>query len=337
LLFQTVLPSPSQITINAGNLYHYTGRIFPNHGLEVEETCKAIESVGLVSELQNKDSFLRGMYFTPFIYSYLYMGLPILVGFYIPTYSANHLVTFCGYKEKPYAEVWSKISSKKLKSLLCQNEEVNLYSNYIDSYYAHDDQIGPFSKTIIGPDNEIKTAYQDTSGKDLYKAQPRAVIVPVYHKIRITFFDIHSRVGKINCYLNDLNLFPSDQLLWDIYLDYSNHYKENVFSESVKFNEVLLSEVELNSKKFEIRTESLPRFVWIARLIVEGFPMIDFIFDATEIADSKNCIKVVYYYNELIKLLPVIIQKSNLFEISKEVMGEDIVDKLINDAVFKTI
>jgi hypothetical protein len=76
--FQTPLPSPSDITKSAKNLFDSSGRTFPNSGLDYYQIGNAIESVGLVSELRNSSKF-TGMkdinYLKAFIYAYNKMGL----------------------------------------------------------------------------------------------------------------------------------------------------------------------------------------------------------------------------------------------------------------------
>jgi hypothetical protein len=98
--FQTKLPSPSEITASAKNSYNFSGRTFPNKkGLDLFQIGNAIDSVGLEFELRNNIKVNNPGHVKAFIYSYLKLGIPVLLGI---SFSQNneelHLITLTGFK-----------------------------------------------------------------------------------------------------------------------------------------------------------------------------------------------------------------------------------------------
>ncbi|MBK8982402.1 MAG: hypothetical protein IPM38_08830 [Ignavibacteria bacterium] len=270
-LFHSLQPSPSEITNMAGNLFFNSGRTFPNHGLDVYQICKAIESVGLVSELRNKNSSLNDLkFFKSFVYSYLRIGLPVLLGLEIT--GIGHLVTLTGYKEN---------FSSQLNS-----PDLTLTAHQIDRLYAHDDQIGPFSR-IGFHGNEIITSWKDIKTNNLLKAKIIAVFIPLYPKIRITFEDVFTKINILDQLLDIISI-SGKEIVWDIFLDFSNEFK---------------NEIRINSQldadyKQKLLLNSMPRFIWRAKAIVNNNAVMELIFDATDISRGFFCTQIIIFNND---------------------------------------
>jgi hypothetical protein len=72
-----------------------------------------------------------------------------------------------------------------------------LKASRIDKIYAHDDQLGPFSRMVFDgvkttvdgtTENSLSTSWSSTSGAvGMIRAVPKHFIIPLYHKIRIPF------------------------------------------------------------------------------------------------------------------------------------------------------
>ena len=256
-LFDTQLPSPSEITKRAGNLFLNYGRTYPNPGLDIGQICKAIESVGLVSEVLFSRRFLSEIFLAKrLVYAYSRAGLPVLL-FMIMDDGNGHLITINGH---------SDVSIKRSKS-----KEMSLYADAIEKFYAHDDQIGPFARIKFLESDKVETSWWDDEGNTMEGAI-HSVTIPVYPKIRIKFQDVFDKVSLIDTILFQANLFQ-EEIEWDIYLTESNAYK----------NDILQGSYTPDIKQ-RIIFKHYPRYIWVARAMVKDSILFDFIYDSTDIA-----------------------------------------------------
>lgn len=272
-MFQTQLPSPSEITKSAGNFYNHSGRIFPNQGLDLSQICKAVESVGLVSELRiegridvtetGREEIVKSdiPYARRIVYAYNKAGLPILLFIKIDG-NGHHLITVNGFAEK--------------EEEFAKTEKMTLRADRIEQFYAHDDQVGPFARITIENTTLLKTAWRDgkgnTIGGNIY-----AIVIPLYSKIRITFDDVYKKIRILDIILYKLDIFKYE-LEWDIYLTESNKYKE----------EILNGKYEASLKE-KVIFDILPRYIWVARAIVKKNFVFDLLFDSTDISRGYFC------------------------------------------------
>lgn len=291
-LFRTTLPSPSEITKLAGNLFINYGRTYPNQGLDLTQVCRAIDSIGLVSEVRSSSKFNGDIYLASrIIYAYLRAQIPVLLLIkYEEDSKQGHAITVTGYSEpRPRDE----------KPL----EEISLVADRIDKFYIHDDQLGPFASYTFSGQTALKTYVEGENGsKDDISAWIHAAVIPLYPKIRLKYEDVFDTISNIDTLFYELNFF-SFELEWDIYLYESNKYKSDLissnFDESVKSRKLLTN---------------FPRYIWIGRAQVNGQPIFDFLFDATDIPSGHNCIDFVLHDQSLKKfMLPVFEQYSKIF------------------------
>lgn len=279
-MFQTHMPSPSEITKSAGNFYNHSGRTFPNQGLDLSQICKAIESSGLVSEIRvegsieetenGREEIIRSdiPYARRIVYAYNKAGLPVLLFIKIDG-NGHHLITVNGY-------------SKNNEEVTEPVEEMTLKADRIERFYAHDDQVGPFARITIKNTTLLETAWKDSNGNNI-PGKIYAIIVPLYPKIRITFDDIYKKIRVLDIILYRLNIFKFE-LEWDIYLSESNKFKEEVLKIDMP-----------NTSKERIILTSYPRYVWVARAIVKGTYVFDLIFDSTDISRGFFCKDFILY------------------------------------------
>ena len=272
-LFQTPLPSPSDITKSAKNLFYNSGRTYPNHELDHYQIGNAVDSIGLVSELRNSRNFSVATYLKAFIYSYNKIGLPVLLGIKLPALG-GHLITITGFREEnPTAYV--------------RTADMALKADSIEKFYAHDDQVGPFTRLKIESSGKIETAWIDKGTGTNIIADFSSVFVPIFNKIRLTFENIYSIVRLIDFYF--YTSLPATNIYWDIYLDFSNNYKMHV-QEAQNIS---------SSQKYKILIEPLPKYIWIAKGLVIDECVIELIFDATEIDTADFCIAINTYNTSL--------------------------------------
>lgn len=319
LIFQTPLPSPSEITSSAKNSFHFSGRVFPNkEGLDHFQIGNAIEKVGLVFELRNKEIVNNYAFVRSFIYAYCRLGLPVLLGIKING-KGRHLITISGFKNEQ-VEI-----SRKSKS----TKGVYLISQTIESFYAHDDRIGPYSRLQIMAEkssNEIvETSWWiDNNGNDKYKASIASIIVPLYKKIRITFEDILNEVRKFNFIFQE-KLGKQYKLVWDIYLQASSDYKE----------EVILNDDLSNGFTSDVVLMQLPKYVWISRLYVNDTIIFELVFDSTDVAQGQFCLLINCYDNGFLEVIKDELKVEDFREYIKTKLYPkylDILESLDNEA-----
>ena len=326
LMFQTPLPSPYRITESAGNVFTTEGRAFPNQGLDTYQILKSIESVGLVAELRNqfKDPLLD--YLTAgkkiqqlreikaFIYAYVRLGLPVLVS--VDFTSASHLVVVTGYRkpepEYAFSESLESIATEEIEAESEASEELQgtdeeeeqasavpmearyiaRYSDGITKLYVHDDGVGPYSR--FGFDEErglVITGWPDGNeidGKE--RAHLFELIAPLSADIRISHEQIYTQVAKFYdlfdhfkpAYATSEDTAP---VVWDIYLHYSSMHKQ----------ETLDSTAGTVAQRQRVATRLLPKYVWIARALFRGQPLMEFIFDATDLHTGFYCLLTTTY------------------------------------------
>lgn len=306
-LFHTNIPSPSEITKSAGTLYLTSGRVFPNHGLDLYQICKSIESIGLVSELRNNDRIKKDMqYFKAFVYSYLKVGLPVLLGINIEN-RGLHMVTLVGYREN--------------KSIARPSKEISLLGEHIDKFYSHDDQIGPFSR-LTCLSNNLETSWWDPKDiKKKLKANVDAVIIPLHPKIRITFEDIYSKVNYIDYFFYKAGFYKKD-IIWDIFLDFSNSYKEEILNSSF---------IDDNLKK-KIILKNMPKYIWRARALLNDIILMEVIFDATDIKRGFYGYDI-HFYDSTLKtvLITLFNSRKDIQDYFRENLGNDILELILNE------
>ena len=301
-LFITHVPSPSDITKSARNSFQNSGRTYPSKGLDHYQIGNAIESVGLVSELRNRLKRFTPEYIKSFIYAYARMGLPVLLG--LSFKDGDHLITVTGYKEE-------------IDSGFTRRKSMALKASKIERFYAHDDQVGPFTKIKIEKDGTLTTSWRVSPDKDeMRTARPVSICVPVHSKIRLTFENVYTKSRFLDFFF--LKSFPKVAIAWDIFLCLSNNYKK----------ETMISTTLSESTKYSLATIPLPKYVWIARGIVKGKTVIELLFDATQIATSESCIKINVHDDSLKSVFAVALKEESTKDYLIANLGRSFYDHL---------
>jgi hypothetical protein len=214
--------------------------------------------------------------------SYLSFGIPVILVIeilrpHISLEPALHAVTIAGYS---LGGDPTKIS----------DPGIPLKAHAIDKYYVHDDQVGPFARCEL--DNSVRPASLITGWKckcgcgNFLSATPKAILVPVYHKIRITFENVAYIVKPFHEFFDSIF---SGRLSWEIVLSNVNQLKaaylhnKNVYSRQV--NKVLL--------------HNYPRYIWRAILYFDDRRCIELVFDSTAIERSMFLDDVIFCCQEI--------------------------------------
>ncbi|MFI5451354.1 hypothetical protein ACHMWN_04280 [Pedobacter sp. UC225_61] len=319
--FHTTLKVPSEITKDADKLQNDGNRLFPNKGLGTLQICQAIDNSGLAPEVrtgteeitdhyEEVDEFIDNLYLKKIIYAYEPIGIPIILGIKVPNKGSYgyHAVAVCGHK-------------------LCDKDN-KLYNsnpyiaNRIEKIYVHDDQYGPFARVPFVEPNGIATQWS-VDNPDNLPSFVITMVIPVYPKIRISYEDIEAIVSSfqrifIRAFSNELEI-----LSWDIKIDYSEAFKENVLGYKIE-----------NEEKLDIIKQSMPKYIWIATCYVEEDKLIEFTFDATDVSNAmlgKNII--CYFDSEVRKQLRdyLIDYKTDLRQVFKERSGANYLDFMIKN------
>jgi hypothetical protein len=273
-IFRTNLPSPAGITRSAANHFLLKSRSLPSQGLNVFQMCQAIRDVGLEPELRDCSKVDE---FMGLVYGYLKFGIPVILIVDLMASSGRsigrHDVTVVGYNDP------------KDKEISLPPTNVPLFAHRIQKLYVHDDQIGPFSRILFDHPNRPKNIQTDwvcpLSGKSLV-VEPKAVIIPVYHKIRITFENVMMLVRKIHaCLKLTLKRIP---FTWDVYLSDVRDVRTSHFD----------SGILAPDERLRLLVKNYPRFLWRCSLHMGNMTLMEILIDATDIARSSFIFDIVF-------------------------------------------
>jgi hypothetical protein len=295
-LFGTPAPTPAVITRVASQAVHH-GRPIPSHGLMTFEICAAIRHVGLEPEVFTVRPSLPVV---SLIYAYLKMGLPVILGVEIEGIG-RHAITLTGYS-----------ISQQRKGLHQEVAEppwpIHMAGLRVDAFFGHDDQIGPFSRVAVKPSAKFgdrlfpvcfESDWADPNTARKLPLYPHVVIVPAYHKIRLTFLDVFAWLTSLT---NLLKLVVSPPFEWDVHLMFSNDYKT-----------AMRGSGRLQTDQLErILLAQHPRFLWRALLIVSGVGVVELLFDATGISRSLPMDCIIWYERDFALKFKQILESSQL-------------------------
>jgi hypothetical protein len=274
--FQHSIPSPIEITKAATAVLPQESRTFPNvDGLNIHEMNHAVKYVGLepyVVRVEDNEHILKST-----LYAYLKGGVPAILS--IQLYDVTDPP-----KPKPIGGHAVAITGFHVSQAVQAFKGFILRASAIDKIYAHDDQVGPFARmefdgeTVALPNKNamsVSTSYGVTRDRK-FRAVPQAVMIPLYHKIRIPFSVVHDTVMPFNA------IFRAE---WEIYLVTSSSLKESIRNATT---------APLNGRS-AILTEHMPRFMWRASAWKNDRLMADLLFDATDIEQGQFFCRAVEY------------------------------------------
>ncbi|MCK4764286.1 MAG: hypothetical protein KAW12_18955 [Candidatus Aminicenantes bacterium] len=304
ILFHHSILSPVEITKAATKQLPIETRTFPNKGLSSEQMAQAIRGVSLeplLVEVKNDEYYLKS-----YLYAYLRSGIPVIFGIELFGIRDNrykligrHAAAVAGYR----------LHGKRTTGVV--EKDVQLVSSKISKIYVHDDQVGPFSRMVFdSPKIEVTENGEEknlvalsTSWKTgeypigSVKAVPKILLIPMYHKIRISFDVIHKTIRVFNSILEELKeniaALPYERFCWDIYLTDVNKLK----------SEILDSKALKGNYYRGILLGNMPRFIWRATAIQGDSPVIDLLFDATDIEQGRYFILPIEYKKSFSDLL----------------------------------
>lgn len=276
--FHHFIPSPNVITAEAKKGSLSFKRVFPNAGLTVAEMAQAIRAVGLeplvFGGAENPDLL------SSTIYGYLNAKIPVILSLEIFENSGKsvgwHGITVTGYR----------LGRKRTQT--DGDKHIRLMSDRIDKIYAHDDQVGPFSRLELLRGFKEKVPFCLSSsygGVGTHYAIPDLMLVPVDKNIRIPFGTISNSITEFDFMLKGINSSELTKIEWNIFLSSINDLKTEIFNS--KRNSII--------NRNSILVGNLPKFVWRARASVSNKPVFELLFDSTDIEQGKLLLSCIEY------------------------------------------
>ncbi len=251
-LFDTMNYSPSEITELSAS-YPSNYRIFPSSGLTWQQMLNCIKSVGLDIEVIDVAKYRNDDIFTNAVKAYIQTGIPLIAGLILEKPGGKkdlHAVVISGYR--------------------FDNNGV------INEMFVHDDQIGPYSSVFPNP--SFKNWENEWSKNGIYiNVSVDKIMVPVYHKIRLTYVRMYALYEHINQKLEQI----SSKVRSGLQLTTVQSYKKFLLKKRFK-------------NKKEILLKLLPRFLWLIQIYNDDKRIRDLVFDATSILPNNPIVTIHY-------------------------------------------
>ena len=278
-LFGNPIPTPAQITTSANEVVHHA-RPLPSHGLNIQQICNAIRTVGLDPEVVSVNGSLP---LVSLVYGHLSVGLPVILIAEIEGVG-HHAITLNGYSISPAPVMACEVDPNAAS--------IPMTGLRINEFYGHDDQIGPFCRMVIKPSATIgkKTypvvfegSWKDKRTGKLLAIYPEMVVIPVYHKVRVTFVDVQTWLTRLHALVN-LFLKGATEVAWDVRLTTVNEYKR-----------ALRAAKPTDPMRQKLLFAGLPKYMWRATLSAGGIDLLECLVDATDIMQSAPFLVVLWY------------------------------------------
>lgn len=260
-LFDTQAYHPSEITAKATS-YVSVNRCFPSDGLILEQMLDYIKLLELEKDVikilaLDEETVRKNVRDAKTaVMAYVRSGLPVIATLVIIDRDGSE-----GY----HAVVITGFG---------ENDQGDLVELYI-----HDDQIGPYCRAVWQDDSpKIEYEWTDPNMADLFGCEAvilDKLIVPVYPKIRLPSAVIVPRYDWIR-QRAELEGFTAKLLYTQV-----GDYKAFVIERECEDKENIL-------------ITDLPRFLAVVRLLKNGSPLIDFVYDATANHSRSPLITVKY-------------------------------------------
>lgn len=273
-LFHHRIPSPAEITKCASDHISDSNELrrMPNGGLTAAQMAHSVRAVGLEPYLlaAENQAVIKNT-----VYAYLSAGIPLILLFELHndvpgapcsnTILGMHAVAITGFSLG--GALQPHLSSP-----------VQYKASRIDKFYAHDDQVGPFTRMELRADGYIDSPWGGAANKVI--AKQRLLLIPLNEKIRLSHLSVFSAVQEIGSALDRIMRSISSAsptvfsgLEWDVRLVTANSYKKEIFSSS-------------HEDRDQILRKHFPRYLWCARVLGNDRALLDIIFDATDIEQS---------------------------------------------------
>lgn len=254
-LFGIQKDSPFEITEKSVSIPSLEDRNFPNNGLTLLQMKSYFNSINLetefidISNIKNLKNYSEDDddVVADAVKAYTSMKLPIIAALMLmkeKKVTDWHAAVISGFRHK---------------------------NGVINELYVHDDQIGPYCKTLPN-ENFSRWINEWVNVNGFSDVLVYKLMVPIYPKIRLSFNSVYQ------IYLNYKRKLEtrSEGLVPYLYLTEANKYKSHL-CKYCNFDD-----------KEKILRKPFPRYLWIIRLHFHGMPIIDYIYDATSVYPKER-------------------------------------------------
>lgn len=312
--YYVILRSPIQITYESGITANDGSRLIPNKGLSIIQMAGAITKNNMATEARDVEDFAEAKatvfsktfndYLKKLIYAYSPIRLPVILAIKDEN-GILHAITINGFFE----DNTDFASSGRFLKIFNRKGEVYWNSSRISKVYVHDDQCGPFKEMEFG-ENCIHSIWEKPY-------QTKTILISTYQKIRISYDDIEYVISQLITFLR--TSFDSDtNMVWDVRLFYSEQFKSIIRDNKFDYYEPHNAE----KIKFKFLSRNFPKYTWVASYRNdENERIVDFIFDATGLADTNVIHTILCYSESLTNSISQLFAKegvSSLFDYSPE-------------------
>ncbi|MDD2915832.1 MAG: hypothetical protein PHP70_11005 [Gallionella sp.] len=321
--FNGSLPSPSAITKSATGSSYDGARTFPNTGLSPTQVARSLKHFGFEPMIFELSTDL--LEFKEIIYGYIRYNIPVLIAgsIYqknsdgIIKHAGKHLVCALGFRLHEQNSATTSVDGMRL------------ISHRIKNIYVHDDRYGPYVSVSTDPTkftfdkkerDGLVFSLQGVAATDYFV--PDLAIVGVYHKIRLTYFDIRSMCDSLFLYLQVTQSGMQNILGESKTKDEAEKTHFKTISNSIEHflhgicDITLTSNTEIKEQlraskmfvtfnggvsKSSCLLQNMPKYIWRCRVLLDAEGTIDenqitdILFDATEVAQGQVLVGYISY------------------------------------------
>jgi hypothetical protein len=186
-----------------------------------------------------------------------------------------HAITLNGYSINPTSAIACEVDPR--------TRCIPMTGLRINEFYAHDDQIGPFCRIVVKPSTTIgnrthpvvfESSWKNKKTGKLLTLLPEMLVIPVYHKIRVTFVDVQKWLTRLDAVVG-LFLKSANRLEWDLRLTTINEYKRLLHQSKMA-----------ETEREELLYARFPKYMWRATLRADDVDLLDCLVDATDMMQS---------------------------------------------------
>ena len=283
-LFNSRAPRPAAIT-NTANQVVELQRPVPTGGLKLRQVAHAVRSVGLTPEVIDVQ---EGTPLISLMCSYLQFGLPIILAAKVG--EELHAVTVNGF-----SKVEDRQHSREVANSASSARLPDMEGLWVDAFYAHDDGIGPFSRLdIVSGTTEYPVKFEGGWDDPL---SPRALIIPIYDKMRVTFLDIQEWLMRLDTVVQAIDPTQDKSIRWNVRITTVNEFKRNLRS-----NASLKRKVGINCAK-RLLKKSQPRFIWRVEAAHKDTSLFEILADSTDMGTSLPAYEFIPYNSDFVTQL----------------------------------
>jgi len=240
--------SPAEITRISSQFPSET-RVFPAGGLNISQMITFLRSIGLEVEV------IRGLntdIASTAIKAYIESDISPIATLQLtrPDETEFHAVAIAGYA--------------------CDS------SGRLERIYIHDDQMSPYTAVTQTDTGDSPVTWNTPWSDEGYTTHLVKLLIPVYHKIRLDFYNAYARHTSAR-----ESLSPDART--ELYLKTVQDYKKFLLSQRI-------------ADKDNVLTLHLPRFLWVIRVLMGEKPSYDSVYDGTTAAPRSPLAPLIIRY-----------------------------------------